>query len=85
MEKVRDLVLTPEFQVERSILQRRVWSFLEHFKDSDLSEQEVLRNIAVTEPSPGNMLDKLEDEMKKFDHTWQHQPPHHLPKHPKLN
>lgn len=85
MEKVRDLVLTPEFQVERSILQRRVWSFLEHFKDSDLSEQEVLRNIAVTEPSPGNMLDKLEDEMKKFDHTWQHQPPHHLPKDPKLN
>ncbi|MFG6204837.1 leucine-rich repeat domain-containing protein [Pseudomonas retamae] len=85
MAKIRDLVRTPEFQVERPLLQRRVWSFLEHFKKASLGEQEVLRDLAVTEPSPGKMLDRLEEEVKKFDPTWQHQPLHHLPKRPKLD
>lgn len=84
MRRFAELVRTPEFVVERPLLQRRVWSFLAHFKKTSLGEQEVLRDMAVTEPSPGKMLDRLEEEIKKFDPTWQHQPLHQLPKHPKL-
>ena len=83
-EKIRDLVRTPEFQVERQLLQRRVWSFIEGFQKASLGEKERLREIAGVEPSPGKMLDELEEEMHKFDPTWQHQPPHHLPKRPRL-
>ncbi|QRK84712.1 leucine-rich repeat domain-containing protein [Pseudomonas granadensis] len=85
MRRFAELVRTPEFRVERPLLQRRVWSFLEHFKEASLGEQEALRDMAVTEPSPGKMLDRLEEEIKNFDPTWQHQPPHHLPKRPKLD
>jgi Leucine-rich repeat (LRR) protein len=84
MVKIRKLVRTPEFLVERALLQRRVWSFLEHFQKVSLGEQDGLRDIALTEPSPGKMLDRLEEEIKKFDPDWQNQPRHHLPKHPKL-
>lgn len=85
MRKISALARTPEFLVERALLQRRVWSFLEHFQKAGLGEQETLRDIAVTEPGPGKMLDNLEEEIKKFDPTWQHQPPHHLPKRPRLD
>ncbi|MBC8997468.1 hypothetical protein IAI51_13100 [Pseudomonas sp. N40(2020)] len=84
MEQIRHLVRTPEFQVERQLLQRRVWSFLERFEKASLGEQGSLLEIAATEPSPGKMLERLEEEIRKFDHTWQNQPPHHLPKRPKL-
>ncbi|UST90640.1 leucine-rich repeat domain-containing protein [Pseudomonas siliginis] len=84
MGKIRELVRTPEFQVERPLLQRRVWAFLEHFQKASLGEQDALRDIAITESSPGKMLERLEEEMTKFDSTWQHQPPHHLPKRPRL-
>ncbi|MED7665905.1 leucine-rich repeat domain-containing protein [Pseudomonas moraviensis subsp. stanleyae] len=84
MAKIRELVRTPEFQVERALLQRRVWSFLEHFHKSSLGEQDALRDIALTEPSPGRMLERLEEEIKNFDSSWQHQPSHHLPKRPRL-
>jgi hypothetical protein len=67
MRKIRDLVRTPEFQVERSLLQRRVWAFFEHFQRASLGEQETLRDIAFAEPSPGKMLDRLEEEIRKFD------------------
>lgn len=85
MKRFAELVRTPEFRVERPLMQRRVWAFLEHFRKASLGEQEVLRDLAVTEPSPGRMLDRLEEEVKKFDPTWQHQPAHHLPRHPKLD
>ncbi|TDK55113.1 leucine-rich repeat domain-containing protein [Pseudomonas moraviensis] len=85
MTKIRDLVRTPEFQVERALLQRRVWSFLEHFRKASLGEQEVLRDIALAERSPGKMLDRLEEEIRKFDSTWQNQPAHHLSKRPRLD
>lgn len=84
MVKIRKLVRTPEFLVERALLQRRVWSFLELFQKVSLGEQDSLRDIALTEPSPGKMLDRLEEEIKKFDPRGQNQPRHHLPKHPKL-
>lgn len=85
MKRFAELVRTPEFRVERPLMQRRVWAFLEHFRKASLGEQEVLRDLAVTEPSPGRMLDRLEEEVKKFDPAWQHQPAHHLPRHPKLD
>lgn len=84
MRRFAELVRTPEFVVERALLQRRVWSFLEHFKEASLGEQEVLRDLAVNEPSPGKMLDRLEEERKNFNPKWQHEPPHHLPKHPRI-
>ena len=84
MGKIRDLIRTPEFLVERPLLQRRVWSFLEHFQKTSLGEREVLRDIAETESSPGKMLDRLEEEIKKFAPDWQNEPLHHLPKHPRL-
>jgi len=85
MAKIRDLIRTPEFQVERPLLQRRVWSFLEHFQKASLGEQDILRDIALTESSPGKMLERLEEEIKNFDPMWQHQPPHHFPKRPRLD
>lgn len=85
MKKIRDLIRTPEFLVERALLQRRVWSFLEHFEKASLGEQETLREIAFAEPSPGRMLERLEEETRKFDPTAQHQPLHHLPKRPRFD
>jgi Leucine-rich repeat (LRR) protein len=85
MAKIRDLIRTPEFQVERPLLQRRVWSFLEHFQKASLGEQDILRDIALTESSPGKMLERLEEEIKNFDPMWQHQPPRHFPKRPRLD
>ena len=41
-------------------------------------------SLYVGGSSPGKMLERLEEEMTKFDSTWQHQPPHHLPKRPRL-
>lgn len=84
MAKIESLSRTPEFRVERQILQRRVWSFLEHMQQASPGEQGRLLAIARTETSPGKMLDKLEDEIRKSDPTWQNQPSHHLPKRPRL-
>lgn len=84
LEQIRNLVRTPEFQVERQLLQRRVWSFLEFFQKTHAAEQEHLRNIAAAETSPGKMLERLEEEINKSDPRWQNPPLHHLPKRPRL-
>lgn len=84
MKQIRNLVHTPEFQVERLLLQRRVWSFIESFQKASLGERGSLLDIATTEPSPGKMLDRLEEEIRRFDPTWQNQPPHHVPKRPRF-
>ncbi|VVO65240.1 hypothetical protein PS874_00875 [Pseudomonas fluorescens] len=83
--KIRELSRTPEFQVERQILQRRVWAFLERFAEADQDERVQLTQILRNEPSPGQMLDKLEEELRKYDAGRQNQPPHHLPKRPRLD
>lgn len=84
MKQLRNLVRTPEFHVERLLLQRRFWSFIESFEKASVGEQESLLNIASTESSPGKMLDRLEEEVRRFDPTWQNQPPHHAPKRPRF-
>lgn len=90
MRRIRQLSGTPEFQIERQILQNRVWKFLEHFDTADPVEQARLRaimhvdNTSRNDPPIGLMLDRLEEEIRKFDPTWQNQPPHHLPKRPRL-
>ena len=84
LEHIRNLVRTPEFQVERQILQRRVWSFLEFFQKTSLVEQSRLRDMAAAETSPGKMLERLEEEINKSDPQWQNQPFHHLPKRPRF-
>ena len=84
IKQLRNLVRTPEFQVERLLLQRRFWSFIESFQKASVGEQESLLNIASTEPSPGKMLDRLEEEVRRFDPTWQNQPPHHVPERPRF-
>jgi hypothetical protein len=88
MLRIRHLSRTPEFQIERPLLQRRVWAFLEIFDKADTVEQARLRTVAGgfmdNEPTLGIMLERLEAEIRKFDPTWQHPPLHHLPKRPKL-
>lgn len=79
---IRRLSMTPEFRIERALLQRRVWAFLERFRRGQPDERIQLSTIMRTEPSPGKMLDRLEDALRKFDPTWQNQPAHHLPKRP---
>lgn len=81
---LKKLSRTPEFYVERPILQRRVWSFLEIYHKADVDEQSRLNRILAEEPSPGRMLDKLEEEIRVYDSGRQNQPLHHLPKRPKL-
>jgi Leucine-rich repeat (LRR) protein len=82
--EVRRLRGTPEFQVEYQLLQRRLWSLLEHYAKADPVEQGKLRAIAY-EISPGKMLEKLEEEIRKLDPGRQNQPPHHLPKRPRFD
>jgi len=82
---LKKLSRTPEFYVERPILQRRVWSFLEIYHKADVDEQLRLNRILAEEPSPGRMLDKLEEEIRVYDSGRQNQPLHHLPKRPKLD
>lgn len=84
MNQLRNLVRTPEFQVERLLLQRRVWSFIESFQKASEGERGSLLDLASTEPSPGKMLDRLEEEVRRFDPTWQNQPPHHVPERPRF-
>lgn len=84
MEQFRNLLRTPEFRVERPLLQRRVWTFLEFFQKTSLGEQARLRDMAIAETSPGKMLERLEDEINKSDPRWQNPPLHHLPKRPRL-
>ncbi|MHC5131365.1 hypothetical protein ACYSTU_09485 [Pseudomonas glycinis] len=84
MKQIRNLVRTPEFQVERLLLQRRVWSFIERFQNASYGEQRSLLRIATDEASPGKMLDRLEEEIRRSDPTWQNQPPHHAPGRPRL-
>ncbi|MED7665904.1 leucine-rich repeat domain-containing protein [Pseudomonas moraviensis subsp. stanleyae] len=84
MAKIQNLVRTPEFRVERHILQRRVWSFLEHLRAASPDEQSTLREIAASESSPGKMLDRLEEETRKFDPAWQNDPRHDPPKRRRL-
>ncbi|WP_223630677.1 leucine-rich repeat domain-containing protein [Pseudomonas atacamensis] len=84
MKRIRNLVRTPEFQVERLLLQRRVWSFIERFQNASYGEQRSLLRIATDEASPGKMLDRLEEEIRRSDPTWQNQPPHHAPGRPRF-
>ncbi|WP_434593307.1 leucine-rich repeat domain-containing protein [Pseudomonas sp. R4-76] len=82
---LKKLSRTPEFYVERPLLQRRVWSFLEIYDKADVDEQLRLNQILAEEPSPVGMLEKLEEEIRTYDSTRQNQPLHHLPKRPKLD
>jgi hypothetical protein len=88
MLRIRHLSRTPEFQIERMLLQRRVWAFLKSFDKADPVEQAHLRVVAGSfmrnEPILGLMLDKLEAEIQKFDAWRQHSPLHHSLKRPKL-
>ncbi|VVO79851.1 leucine-rich repeat domain-containing protein [Pseudomonas fluorescens] len=77
---IRRLSMTPEFRFERQQLQHRLWAFLKTYENADPIERSQLISILENERSPGQMLDRLEEVMKKFDPTWQNQPPHHLPK-----
>jgi Leucine-rich repeat (LRR) protein len=85
MRSIWQLSRTPEFHVEYPLLQRRVWWFLKIYSERGPSEQVRLNDIALTEPSPGKMLDRLEAEIREYDSGQQNQPLHHLPKRPKLD
>jgi hypothetical protein len=81
---IRTLSRTPEFHVERPLLQRRVWRVLENFSQADAVERAWLSTIVEFEPSPGKMLDWLEAEIRKYDGGRQYPPLHHRPKRPRL-
>ncbi|WP_435034388.1 leucine-rich repeat domain-containing protein [Pseudomonas neuropathica] len=85
LDAIRKLSRTPEFHVEHPLLQRRVWWFLKIYSERGLDEQARLNHIALTEWSPGKMLDRLEAEIREYDSGQQNQPLHHLPKRPKLD
>lgn len=81
---LRRLSRTPEFHVERPLLQRRVWWFLEMYDRADVTERARLDAILHTETSPGRMLDRLENEIRSYDAGRQNQPLHPLPKRPRI-
>ncbi len=81
---IRTLSRTPEFHVERPLLQRRVWRVLENFSQADAVERAWLSTIVEFESSPGKMLDWLEAEIRKYDGGRQNPPLHHRPKRPRL-
>lgn len=83
--RIRNLSRTPEFFVERQLLERRVWAFLESFEKAGAVERSRLRDVARKETSPGKMLERLEEEIKALDPGRQNQPLHHLPKRPRLD
>jgi Leucine-rich repeat (LRR) protein len=85
LDAMRQLSQTPEFHVEYPLLQRRVWWFLKIYSERSPDEQARLNHIALTEWSPGKMLDRLEAEIREYDSGQQNQPLHHLPKRPKLD
>ncbi|QXI25264.1 leucine-rich repeat domain-containing protein [Pseudomonas iranensis] len=81
---LRRLSRTPEFHVERPLLQRRVWWFLEMYDRADVTERARLDAILHTETSPGKMLDRLENEIRSYDGGRQNQALHPLPKRPRF-
>ncbi|MED7665906.1 leucine-rich repeat domain-containing protein [Pseudomonas moraviensis subsp. stanleyae] len=81
---LRKLSRTPEFHVERPLLQRRVWWFLEMYDRAEVNERTRLDAILHTETSPGKMLDRLEEEIRKYDAGRQNQPVPPLPKRPRF-
>nr|WP_315434807.1 leucine-rich repeat domain-containing protein [uncultured Pseudomonas sp.] len=81
---LRRLSRTPEFHVERPLLQRRVWWFLEMYDSAEVNERARLDAILYTETSPGRMLDRLENEIRSYDGGRQSQPLHPLPKRPRF-
>ena len=81
---LRRLSRTPEFHVERPLLQRRVWWFLEMYDSAEVNERARLDAILYTETSPGRMLDRLENEIRNYDGGRQSQPLHPLPKRPRF-
>jgi len=83
--RIRNLSRTPEFFVERQLLERRVWAFLESFEKAGAVERSRFRDVARKETSPGKMLERLEEEIKALDPGRQNQPLHHLPKRPRLD
>jgi Leucine-rich repeat (LRR) protein len=85
MRSIWQLSRTPEFHVEYPLLQRRVWWFLKIYSERGPDEQARLNHIALTERSPGKMLDRLEAGIREYDSGQQNQPLHHLPKRPKLD
>ncbi|KHA74201.1 hypothetical protein NZ35_07050 [Pseudomonas chlororaphis] len=85
LDSIRQLSRTPEFHVEYPLLQRRVWWFLKIYSERGPGEQARLNDILFNEPSPGNMLDRLEAEIREYDSGRQNQTLHHLPKRPRLD
>jgi hypothetical protein len=81
---IRRLSRTPEFHVERPLLQRRVWWFLDMYDKAEVNERSRLDAILATETSPGRMLDRLEEEIRKYDGGRQNQPSHPPPKRSRL-
>ncbi|MCL9798507.1 hypothetical protein [Pseudomonas sp. AKS31] len=59
---VWDLARTPDFHVERPLLQRRVWRFFDSFRKAELGVKFRLKNIMENEPSPLKTLERLEAE-----------------------
>jgi Leucine-rich repeat (LRR) protein len=57
-----DLARTPGFQVERPVLQQRVWRFFERYSKADPGVQARLRGILENEPGPLKKLERLEAE-----------------------
>ncbi|WP_426158532.1 hypothetical protein [Pseudomonas sp. TSRC2-2] len=57
-----DLARTPGFQVERPVLQQRVWRFFESYSKADPGVQARLRGILENEPGPLKKLERLEAE-----------------------
>ncbi len=84
LDGMRKLTRTPEFHVEYPLVQGRVWRFLSQYGEADSHERSRLRAIVRDEPSPGKMLDRLEALIQGQDLGQQNQPPHHLPKRPRL-
>ncbi|MBF6035404.1 leucine-rich repeat domain-containing protein [Pseudomonas sp. P155] len=76
------LTRTPEYQIEHSSLQLRVWILLNNYKKADPVVQELARTIGIFESSPAKMLNRMEDEIRK--HREGGDPAAALPKRPRL-
>ncbi|MFI8221957.1 leucine-rich repeat domain-containing protein [Pseudomonas sp. NPDC085632] len=59
---VWDLARTPEFHVERPLLQQRVWQFFERYRKAEPGVKARLESILWNEPSPLKKLERLEAE-----------------------
>ncbi|OKO47442.1 leucine-rich repeat domain-containing protein [Pseudomonas sp. BTN1] len=89
MEQIRALSRTPEFLVERQLLQRRVWTFLENFNEASAGAREEMRAIAdagnASPQSLAGMFERLETIIREHDAGRQNLPMYPLPKRPRLH